>query len=483
MKHLALFFNGDAGDRPGATWLLVGGGKVATRRARSLTHAGASFDLVCIEPSAEIERLCSGQGGRLERRAWIPEDLDFGYRFAVAATDDANLNAQIAAACRERNIAVNVATDGSLSDFVFAQTIDREPLTIAVCSGSASPILARLLAERIDSLIPAGYGKLAELVRKYRQRVRQTFATAESRKQFWEKVLLGSVAETVFSGNAHRAEHMLEHALEKPMEQQRHGEVYLIGAGPGDPDLLTFRAYRLLQQSDVVLYDRLVSDEILQQVNPDAEMVYVGKQRSHHSVPQPAINQQLLDLAQEGKRVARLKGGDPFIFGRGGEEIEQLAEHKIPFQVVPGITAASGCASYSGIPLTHRDHAQSVRFVTGQLQDGTVNLPWLDLVADNQTLVFYMGLNGLPIISRQLIAHGLDPDTPAAMIEKGTTLSQIVHCSSLEKLPELMRTKQVSPPTLMIIGSVVTLHDKLNWFTPEQWRDPESTEKTSRFRE
>ena len=342
-------------------------------------------------------------------------------------------------------------------------TIDREPITIAVSSGSASPILARILGERIDALIPSGYGKLAALVGKYRHKVRETFASSAERKSFWEKILTGSVAETLFSGNADKAEALFHQALQEPTFLSK-GEVYLIGAGPGDPDLLTFRAFRLLQQSEIVLYDRLVSDKILAQINPDAEMIYVGKQRADHAVPQQAINQRLLDYALEGKRVARLKGGDPFIFGRGGEEIALLAAHQIPFQVVPGITAASGCASYSGIPLTHRDHAQSVRFITGQLQDGTVNLPWQQLVAPAQTLVIYMGLNGLPIICENLIKFGMDPGTPVALIEQGTTLDQKIHCSELQYLPDLVSTIQVKPPTLMIIGSVVRLHKSLNWF-------------------
>ncbi|MBX2870228.1 MAG: siroheme synthase CysG [Acidiferrobacterales bacterium] len=468
MKQLPLFL-----DVTRRKWLIIGGGKVATRRAQQLVDAEGSFDLIARRADERIIALCNQSGGECQLRPWQPEDLQPSYQYVVAATDAVEINAEIANLCRSAGIAVNVATDSSLCDFSFPATIDRSPITIAVSSGSASPILARLLSERIDALIPAGYGKLAELIKKYRPTVRSTLSQASLRKLFWEKVLLGSVAESVFSGKMQHAEQLLEETLHQPQEQMKQGEVYLIGAGPGDPDLLTFRAFRLLQQAEVVLYDRLVSEKILQQVNQDAELIYVGKKRSNHAVPQPSINQRLLDYALEGKRVARLKGGDPFIFGRGGEEIELLAKHRVPFQVVPGITAASGCASYSGIPLTHRDHAQSVRFVTGQLKDGTVDLPWKDLVGESQTLVIYMGLNGLPVISQQLIAHGLDSETPAALIEQGTTLSQKIYCSTLSELPKLMQSQKVSPPTLMIIGSVVSLHESLHWFRPPQ-NDDES---------
>lgn len=462
MKHLPLFF-----EVKSRLCLVVGGGKIGTRRVQLLLDSGARIDLISLSASEKIRNSIEQSGGTFYQRAWNQDELDQNYALVIAATDNADLNARIAAWARSHRIPVNVVTNSKLSDFSFPSVIDRDPLTIAVSSGSASPLLARLLGERIDSLIPASYGQLASLVGEYRKKVRAKFNDPDHRKAFWERILRGNVAETIFSGHQDRARAMLENQLKQSDPSPSQGEVYLIGAGPGDPDLLTFRAYRLLQQSEVVLYDRLVSQEILDQIDPDTQMIYVGKQRADHSVAQTEINQRLLDYALSGKRVARLKGGDPFIFGRGGEEIELLASRQVPFQVVPGITAASGCASYSGIPLTHRDHAQSVRFVTGQLQDGTVNLPWKQLVAPDQTVVIYMGLNGLPIISEKLIRNGLPPETPAALIEQGTTLNQKVYVSTVEGLPELVQTASIRPPTLMIIGSVVNLHTSLSWFQPE----------------
>ncbi|MCY4148493.1 MAG: siroheme synthase CysG [Gammaproteobacteria bacterium] len=459
MKHLPLMVN--VSDR---RFLIVGGGNIATRRARVINQAGALIDVVAKSATEEIKNIAIQRGGNYIERAWIAKDITEDYAFVIAATDDHSLNQEIREACLAMNIPVNVITDASSSDFTFPSAIYRSPMTIAVSSGSASPLLARLLAERIDALIPVSYGRLAGMVGKYRHKVRESLMKPDDRKRFWGKVLRGAVAEHVFSGNYEDAEALLESYLGKPEHDVGVGEVYLIGAGPGDPDLLTFRAYRLLQQSQVVLYDRLVSKPILDMVSPEATMIHVGKRRSHHAVPQTGINEMLVEYAQKGLRVARLKGGDPFIFGRGGEEIEKLAEQCIPFQIVPGITAASGCASYSGIPLTHRDHAQSVRFATGHLRDGTVNLPWGQLSEEDQTVVIYMGLSGLPIISEQLIRHGMSPDMPASLIERGTTPDQRIHCSTISNLPALVEQASVKPPTLLIIGTVVELHQKLRWF-------------------
>jgi uroporphyrin-III C-methyltransferase/precorrin-2 dehydrogenase/sirohydrochlorin ferrochelatase len=345
--------------------------------------------------------------------------------------------------------------------------IDRSPVIVAVSTGGRSPVLARLIRARLESLIPAGYGRLAKLVTAFRDKVKQTFKHPPLRRQFWEEVLQGRIAELVYSGQDQAAEKALQERIDSVDGNKTPvGEVYLVGGGPGDPDLLTFRALRLMQQADVVVYDRLVSPAVLELVRRDAERIYAGKERDNHAIPQEDINHLLVRLAKEGKRVVRLKGGDPFIFGRGGEEIDTLAAEGIPFQVVPGITAAAGCAAYAGIPLTHRDYAQSVVFVTGHLQDGTVNLNWKALVQPDQTVVFYMGLHGIETICRELMRHGMPPTTLAALVQQGTTRNQRVLTADLATLPGIVEKAQVKAPTLIIVGDVVQLHERLRWFEP-----------------
>jgi uroporphyrin-III C-methyltransferase / precorrin-2 dehydrogenase / sirohydrochlorin ferrochelatase len=319
-------------------------------------------------------------------------------------------------------------------------------------------------------MIPFAYGRLAAFSGSFRQRVKQSLHDPVKRRWFWEKMLQGPFAEMIFAGKDKAAADYFEQSLEKEAggraRQQVEGEVYLVGAGPGDPELLTLRAMRLMQQADVVVYDRLVSPEILDMVRRDAARIYAGKERSKHTLAQESINELLVRLAKEGKRVLRLKGGDPFIFGRGGEEIETLSAERVPFQVVPGITAANGAAAYAGIPLTHRDYAQSCVFVTGHLKDGSVNLDWAALARPRQTIVVYMGLVGLPVLCQELIAHGLPAETPAAIVQQGTTNNQRVLTGSLETLPALTASAHLLPPTLIIIGEVVKLHQKLAWFEP-----------------
>lgn len=443
-------------DRP---VLVVGGGEVALRKARLLAEAGARLRVVAPEVEDEL-RVLAGTGVQL--RGYQTGDLQ-GVVLVIAATDDESLNARISAEAQALCIPVNVVDAPKLCSVIFPAIVDRSPLIVAVTSGGDAPVLARLIRARIETWIPATYGQLASLAKQFRAQVKTLLPNVQQRRVFWEDVFQGSIAERVFAGQPAAAERLLAEKIAGGAQPVQ-GEVYLVGAGPGDPDLLTFRALRLMQQADVVLYDRLVAPAIIDMCRRDAERIYVGKQRSEHALPQEQINQRLVDLAKQGKRVLRLKGGDPFIFGRGGEEIEELAAHGIPFQVVPGITAASGCAAYAGIPLTHRDHAQSVRFVTGHLKDGSSDLPWSDLIAPGQTLVFYMGLVGLPLICQQLIAHGRSAETPAALIQQGTTQHQRVFTGTLASLPQRVAEHEVHAPTLVIVGEVVTLRDKLAWF-------------------
>jgi uroporphyrin-III C-methyltransferase/precorrin-2 dehydrogenase/sirohydrochlorin ferrochelatase len=319
----------------------------------------------------------------------------------------------------------------------------------------------------LETLLPSAYGRLARFAGSYRNRVKRSLSDATQRRRFWENAVHGPAAERLLAGQDAAAGDLMDAAVAQAEQTEGKlplGEVYLVGAGPGDPDLLTFRALRLMQQADVVLYDRLIGEEILNLVRRDAERIYVGKMPKNHTLPQAEIATLLVKLARQGKRVLRLKGGDPFIFGRGGEEIEALAGEDIPFQVVPGITSASGCAAYAGIPLTHRDHAQACVFVTGHSKHGRLDLNWNALIQPRQTVVVYMGLSSLADITREFIAHGAEPATPAAVIDSGTRRGQRVATGTLETLADEAAGAEIRGPALIIIGSVVTLHDKLSWF-------------------
>ncbi len=443
--------------------LVVGGGAVAARKVNLLRKAGAEVTVVSPEICDELAQLASSSKIKHINRLYKTEDLD-NCILAIAATDQRDVNEQISKQAKSRNLPVNVVDNPALCSFIMPSIIDRSPVQVAVSTGGSSPVLARLIRTRLEGLIPSSYGKLGELVEKYRSKVKSAFTNVEQRRHFWETILEGTVAELVFAGHHKEAQSMLEAAIKQGAAAPKTvGEVFLVGAGPGDPDLLTFRALRLMQKADVVVYDRLVSPAIMDLVRRDAEIVYVGKERDRHTMKQENINQLLVRLAKEGKRVLRLKGGDPFIFGRGGEEIETLAEEKVPFQIVPGITAASGCSSYAGIPLTHRDYAQSCVFVTGHLKDGTVDLNWKALAHPDQTVVFYMGLHGAPTLCKELVAHGLPAATPVALVEQGTTPQQRVFTATLDTLLEVIANEDIKPPTLIIVGDVVTLHDKLKW--------------------
>lgn len=466
MDYLPLFHN-----LKGRRIVVVGGGEIALRKVRLVQEASALITIIAKDfcpdllemDAADKKHGCNGL--ELITAAYQHEHL-LSYPdtvMVIAATNDRDLNRLVSEHAQAANMLSNVVDDPGFSTVIFPSIVDRSPIQVAISSGGDAPVLVRLLRTRFESLLPAGMAKLGSLAGSFRERVKAKFSNGADRKAFWEEVFYGPIAEQAYANNLEQAERLLADKLEST-DAFKTGEVYLVGGGPGDPDLLTFKALRLMQQADIVLYDRLVSPEVLNLVRRDATRIYVGKTAGDHPVTQDNINQKLVDYALEGNRVVRLKGGDPFIFGRGGEEIETLAEHGIPFQVVPGITAASGCASYAGIPLTHRDHAQSVRFITGHMRGGKRDLNWPDLVLPNQTLVFYMGLSGMEAICQGLIDHGLDATTPVALIEKGTTDAQQVFIGDLDTLPGIVRNAGPKAPTLIIVGHVVSLQSKLTWF-------------------
>ncbi|WP_323917487.1 siroheme synthase CysG [Aeromonas caviae] len=440
--------------------LLVGGGEVAERKARLLLDAGAQLTVVAPDLDPELAELAAN--GSIEWLAgeFAPQQLA-GKWLVVAATDRREVNALVYQSANQARIFANVVDDPKRSSFIMPSIIDRSPLMVAISSGGKAPVLARLLREKLEALLPQHLGAVAAFAGSLRERVKARFATMGERRRFWERLLGADRLGQALARGDHASAHQLADNLFAD-ESQSAGEVVLVGAGPGDPGLLTLHALRQMQQADVVVYDRLVSDEVMALVRRDAKRIFVGKQAGNHCVPQEGINQLLLEEAKKGQRVVRLKGGDPFIFGRGGEELETLVGTGIGFQVVPGITAASGCAAYAGIPLTHRDHAQSVRFVTAHGKGGAQDLDWPLLAKDKQTLVFYMGLSSCATIRELLLAHGKTGNTPVALIERGTQPCQRVIRGTLDELPAL--AVGVDSPALIMVGSVVTLTDQLAWF-------------------
>lgn len=461
MFHLPIYYQ--VKDRP---CLVVGGGEVATRKTDLLLRRAARVIVVAPRISLRLRSLSETGAITHLGREFEPDDLREAW-LAFAATDDPEINATVAGHARRLGVPVNVADDPARCTFIMPSIIERAPVQIAVSTGGASPVLARLLRARLETLIPAAYGRLAALMAEFRDRARLRFDDPTARRRFWERILQGPIAEMLFAGRERAAATALTREFDEESPGPKLvGEVYLVGAGPGDPDLLTFRALRLMQQADVVLYDRLVAPAVLDLVRKDAERIYVGKESSRHSVPQHEIHRKLIERARQGQRVLRLKGGDPFMFGRGGEEIDTLSAEGIPFQVVPGITAAAGCACYAGIPLTHRDYAQSCVFVTGHLKEGSLDLNWDALVQPRQTIAVYMGLQGLALLCQGLLSHGMAAETPVALIQQGTTPSQRVIIGTLNSVPSHTLDENIRAPLMVIVGEVVRLHEKLAWFDP-----------------
>lgn len=461
MDYLPIFLKSQ-----GKKLVVCGGTSAAAKKVDLLLRSNCSIDVYCNQVSDEMQMLIdNGDVNHLPRSIELA-DFD-GAIAAVIASGAADSDSYYADLARQAGVPVNVIDDQEACDFIMPATVDRSPVIIAVSTSGATPVLARLLRSRIEASIPAGYGRLAEFAARYRKRLKQLVANGRHRYRFWEMLVHGPVAESVLAGKNDEATELAEDLLKQAAEGGAEidtGEVYLVGAGPGDPDLLSFRALRLMQQCDVVLYDRLLGQGILDMVRREAERIYVGKMKDDHAVPQDQISELLVKLAKQGKRVLRLKGGDPFTFGRGGEEIEELSKHGINFQVVPGITSAHGASSYAGIPLTHRDYAQSCVFVTGHLKEGKPELDWKRLIIPNQTACIYMGLSGLPQISEAMIEHGAAPDTPVAVVANATRPDQKTVTGNLETIAGRVKEAGLVSPAMIIVGRVVTLHDKLAWF-------------------
>lgn len=461
MDHLPIFLNVN-----GKRTLIVGNGVSAARKADLLLRAGSDLTIVAPRLGEELSQLAETYSFKHQATGLTATDLD-GCLAVFGCSDDDSINQTLRKFAAAAGVIVNVSDRTEECDFIMPAIVDRTPLLIAISSGGTSPLLVRMLKSRFETTIPSAYGRLAEFAGGYRDRIKKLIPNLTRRRRFWEAMVSGPVAEHIFSSQTEQAESLMESQLQQAAlagDQPPLGEVYLVGTGPGDPDLLTFRAIRLMQQADVVLYDRLIGDGILNLVRRDAKRVYVGKLKNDHTVSQEEIGRMLIDLAQQGKRVLRLKGGDPFVFGRGGEEIEALSENGIAFQVVPGVTAANGCAAYAGIPLTHRDHAQACVFVTGHEKNGQLNLNWKSLIQPRQTVVLYMGLSSLDAITRGFLDNGADPATPAAVIENGTRAGQRVITGTLESLLDETSMAGVRSPALIIVGSVVSLREKLSWF-------------------
>jgi uroporphyrin-III C-methyltransferase/precorrin-2 dehydrogenase/sirohydrochlorin ferrochelatase len=453
---------------------VIGGGTLAARRVESLFRAGADVRLFASEASAEFAVLA---GRFYSGDLADPHGFDGCALCYFAPEEGEEPDAALIARARAAGALVNVADHPQISDFIVPSVLDRSPLVVAISTGGDAPLLGRMLKARLETLIPAAYGRLAQLAGEGRAALADKLTDHRARLRFWERIFDGPVAELALAGDEGAAQAALAmeiaacHPDGSSDADLPRGEVYLVGAGPGDPDLLTFRAFRLMQKADVVLYDRLVEPSIMDRVRRDAERIYVGKRRSNHALPQEEISDLMVRLALEGKRVLRLKGGDPFIFGRGGEEIEKLAEHRIPFQVCPGVTAAAGCSAYAGIPLTHRDYAQSCVFVTGHGKDGPIDLDWSTLLRPKQTVAVYMGLAHLDFLMQEFLRHGADGALPVAIIENGTRANQITVTGTIATIAAKAVAAGLRGPTIIIVGEVVALRDTLNWYSPKQGQD------------
>jgi len=455
MDYLPIFL-----DIRGKKVIVDGGITVAARRIERALSAGAIVHHFDPDPGDEVRALLGHEN--LIHHPRVPVEDDFeGCLVAWGASEEGPRDDLLFAASKKHGALANVADEKDYCDFITPSVVERDPLTIAITTGGAAPVVARILRARVEAMLPAAYGQLAAFLSPYRDRIAAKIKGGTARRRFWENMIEGSIGDAFLAGDRKLAEDLVEQELAGDDARLRQGEVWLVGAGPGDPDLLTFKALRMMQHADVVLYDRLIGDGILDLVRRDAERINVGKQAGNHVLTQEETTALIIKLAKEGKRVLRLKGGDPFIFGRGGEELEDVAAHGIPVVVVPGITAAAGCGSSAGIPLTHRNHAQAVAFVTAHGKDGLLPHDWTRLARHDQTVVVYMGLRFVGEIASTAMAQGVPAEMPIAVVDNGTRTTQRVVVGTLADIGEKTKAAKLKGPALIMIGTVVTLRDTL----------------------
>jgi uroporphyrin-III C-methyltransferase/precorrin-2 dehydrogenase/sirohydrochlorin ferrochelatase len=460
----------------------VGGGEVAERKVRLLLKAGAAVTVLAPELTDELARLLA-KNDIVHLTGMISDHLISGMKIVIAASNDNDLNQRVSRAADDAGILCNVVDDGAASSFIVPAIVDRSPVVIAIGTSGNAPVLAQRLKSQIEAWLPARIGALAEQAGRWRELVKKRYSTIRERRRFWQGFFDGPIAEHLLANRKKEAERALRLELIDnvvPYTPQA-GEAYIVGAGPGDPGLVTLRAQQLISRADVVIYDRLVSEKILDLARKDAELVYVGKTANHSTIKQEEINELIVAHVRRGERVCRLKGGDPFIFGRGGEEAQALADAGLTFQIVPGVSAALGCAAYAGIPLTHRGLSGSVTFATARLEDGQ-SPDWHTLVRPGQTLVLYMSAGTVADTVTQLIEHGMPCDTPVAMIENGTLEQQRVLRGTLESITDNAEQAQIGAPAIIIVGATVGLGEQLGWFGADSgFQEPAAQVTNNRF--
>ena len=456
MKRFPLFVNLDK-----LPVLVVGGGEIAERKINLIIKANANVEVLARKFTPNVEQIISKKKLKKIKKSLDISTLSSNYSLIIAATDNKQVNKKLFNFAKKNNILINVVDQPELCTCTFGSIVERGDLVVAISTGGSAPVFARNLREKLETLLPQSTKQLIDFSSTIREKVIRSFSQFNKRRIFWELFFDNfATKKNITKSNLTK----LSNQLIKSLRNKNSGEVFLVGAGPGDPELLTLRSLHLIQKADVCIYDNLVSKDILELVRRDAQMIYAGKLRNNHTIEQKEINKLLVNYAKKGLRVLRLKGGDPFMFGRGGEEISELMAKKIKFQVVPGITAATGVAAYAGIPLTHRDYSQSCIFITGHEKNGELNINWNNLINENQTIVIYMGLNSLPSIVQNLIDYGMRKNMPIAVVQEGTTENQKVAVSTISRVNAKILKTDIQSPAIIIIGEVVKLRKTIKWF-------------------